>query len=74
MHRVIHRSWGVPAEYGHESRFQQWKCLVFEESGRFMLTQGEEQQRVKYFFFRSEKYFPRANEIIIFICFGSCYL
>lgn len=50
MHRVIHRSWGVPEEHGHKSGFRQWKCLVFEESGRFMLTQGEEPRRVKYFF------------------------
>jgi|CXWL01.1.fsa_nt_gi hypothetical protein len=57
MHRVIHRSWGVSAEHGHESGFRQWKCLVFEESGRFMRTQGEELPRVKYFFFRSEKIF-----------------
>ena len=47
MHRVIHRSWGVPEEHGHESGFRQWKCLVFEGSGRFILTQGEEQRRVK---------------------------
>ena len=74
MHRVIHRSWGVPAALGHESQFLQWKCLVFEESGRFMLTQGEEQQRVKYFFFWSEKYLSHSNEIITCACFGSCYL
>jgi len=42
MHRVIHRSWGVPEEHGNESRFRQWKCLVFEESGRFMFVQGDE--------------------------------
>lgn len=74
MHRVIHRSWGVPEEYGRESRFPQWKCLVFEESGGVILTQGEEQQRAKYFFFPSEKYFPRANKIIARASVGSCYL
>lgn len=42
MHRVIHRSWGVPEEHGNESRLRQWKCLVFEESGRFMFVQGDE--------------------------------
>jgi hypothetical protein len=57
MHRVIHRSWGVPEEHGHESRFRQWKCLVFEGSGRFMRTQGDERQCVKYFFFRNDKIF-----------------
>jgi hypothetical protein len=57
MHRVIHRSWGVPEERGHESRFRQWKCLVFEGSGRFMFVQREEERAVKYFFFRSEKIF-----------------
>ena len=57
MHRVIHRSWGVPEEHGNESRLRQWKCLVFEESGRFMFVQEEEWRGVKYFFFRSEKIF-----------------
>ncbi|HEX7766251.1 MAG TPA: hypothetical protein VF443_06020, partial [Nitrospira sp.] len=47
MHRVIHRSWGVPEGHGNESRLWPWKCLVFEESGRFMFVQKEEERAVK---------------------------